>query len=518
MRSLRDSRQIRRGARTDNPEATKPQTRQHSPPGRPTATKNTEKQRRTPETKDHSSSEERSNLRRPTSTMTAAGIAPLQINDKCQVRWRGGVQNLPAVVVERRASRKRKQQHQAVVPPPPPQTTTTTTTSIDELAADQLEYYVHYLNHDRRLDEWVTFDKIVLESIERREDQTAESMINNNNASSASAAAAPMAPSSDDNNDQDSDTNNNTSIDKPQQRRRSSCTSSAAQSHGQNTNEEENEEGVVNLLSGGNWHGSSGDPALAAFEREHEETTKVKNIEKIIMGNWEVEAWYYSPFPEAYSDLRTLYVCEYCLSYMKKLRTYRAHRRDCPCRKPPGTEIYREGELAAYELDGKEHRAYCQKLCLLSKLFLDHKTLYYDVTPFLFYVVARVDEEGSHIVGYFSKEKVSSEGYNLACILTFPQFQKSGYGKFIISLSYELTKREGITGSPEKPLSDLGKVSYRSYWTHVLMNLLSEHDTTGDTMEDISIEGISFRTGIRTEDIISTLQSLQMIKVWKGAY
>ena len=71
-------------------------------------------------------------------------------------------------------------------------------------------------------------------------------------------------------------------------------------------------------------------------------------------------------------------------------------------------------------------------LCLLAKLFLDHKTLYYDVDPFLFYVVAEVKPMGSTVVGYFSKEKHSSEGYNLACILTFPQYQRSGYGKFII--------------------------------------------------------------------------------------
>jgi len=97
----------------------------------------------------------------------------------------------------------------------------------------------------------------------------------------------------------------------------------------------------------------------------------------------------------------------------------------------------------------------------------------------------------------------------LACILTFPQYQKCGYGKFIISLSYEITKREGKTGSPEKPLSDLGKVSYRSYWTHVLMHFLANHDVAADT----NINEISRETGIRTEDLISTLQFLDMIKV-----
>jgi len=277
------------------------------------------------------------------------------------------------------------------------------------------------------------------------------------------------------------------------------------------------EESERNILSGGNWHTPSGDPTFAQLERDHEEKTRIKNIERIVMGEYEVDAWYFSEFPEEYSNLRRLYVCQYCLTYMKRLSTYKRHLATCSCREPPGKLIYREDDLCVYEMDGKEqtHKVYCQKLCLLAKLFLDHKTLFYDVTPFFFYVVAKVDDFGAHVVGYFSKEKISSEGYNLACILTFPQYQKSGYGKFIISLSYELTKREGKTGSPEKPLSDLGKVSYRSYWKHVLMNILAEHDPT---KENISIGEISERTGIKIEDIISTLQSLDMIKVWKGQH
>jgi GNAT superfamily N-acetyltransferase len=44
---------------------------------------------------------------------------------------------------------------------------------------------------------------------------------------------------------------------------------------------------------------------------------------------------------------------------------------------------------------------------------------------------------------YFSKEKCSEDGYNLACILTLPAYQRKGYGKFLISMSYELSKLEG---------------------------------------------------------------------------
>ena len=167
------------------------------------------------------------------------------------------------------------------------------------------------------------------------------------------------------------------------------------------------------ILSGGNWRGGSGDPSFAALEREHEETTKVKNIEKIYMGGWEVECWYFSPYPEEYADANMLYVCEFCLKYMRKKRTFLKHKADCPHRHPPGKEIYRDNGLSVFEVDGKEHRVYCQNLCLLAKLFLDHKTLYYDVDPFFFYIVCQVDDGGAHIVGYFSKEKVRWESWTI---------------------------------------------------------------------------------------------------------
>nr|XP_006000897.1 PREDICTED: histone acetyltransferase KAT7 isoform X3 [Latimeria chalumnae] len=236
-------------------------------------------------------------------------------------------------------------------------------------------------------------------------------------------------------------------------------------------------------------------------------------IKTIVFGRYELDTWYHSPYPEEYARLGRLYMCEFCLKYMKSQTILRRHMAKCVWKHPPGDEIYRKGSISVFEVDGKKNKIYCQNLCLLAKLFLDHKTLYYDVEPFLFYVMTEADNTGCHLIGYFSKEKNSFLNYNVSCILTMPQYMRQGYGKMLIDFSYLLSKVEEKVGSPERPLSDLGLISYRSYWKEVLLRYL--HNFQG---KEISIKEISQETAVNPVDIVSTLQALQMLKYWKGKH
>lgn len=137
---------------------------------------------------------------------------------------------------------------------------------------------------------------------------------------------------------------------------------------------------------------------------EFEEATKLKTVEFIEIGSNRVEAWYFSPLPKEY-HCKTLFICEFCLMFFVNKKEMRRHSLRCTVRNPPGDEIYRDDSVAMFELDGRNQQVYCENLCYIAKLFLDHKTLYYDIDPFHFYVLCEHDAQGYHFVGYFSKEK-----------------------------------------------------------------------------------------------------------------
>jgi hypothetical protein len=97
---------------------------------------------------------------------------------------------------------------------------------------------------------------------------------------------------------------------------------------------------------------------------------------------------------------------------------------------------------------------FTQNLSLFAKLFLDTKSVFFDVTTFLYYVLYYKDpalkKEEPRPVGFFSKEKLSWDSNNLACICVFPPWQKRGFGQVLMGVSYALSKFDGRLGGPEK--------------------------------------------------------------------
>lgn len=146
--------------------------------------------------------------------------------------------------------------------------------------------------------------------------------------------------------------------------------------------------------------------------REHEEFTKVKNIADIELGKYEMETWYFSPFPPEYRECKVqrlgargierggapflsgermqmpcllfalhqvfmhhlgspwvllgprhhpttlsslgctqkMYFSEHDLCFFKHREHMLAHVKKCTMLHPPGTEIYRNGKISMFEV------------------------------------------------------------------------------------------------------------------------------------------------------------------------
>ncbi|GAM90186.1 hypothetical protein ANO11243_082270 [Dothideomycetidae sp. 11243] len=343
----------------------------------------------------------------------------------------------------------------------------------------QLSFYVHYEGFNKRLDEWVASARLDL--TQQVEWPVPEKPDSKTKKTTDGDVATPL----DDDGTVDL-------LDVAE----SAAAAKAAPHTGENYSREEE---IEKLRVGG------------SMTQNQTEISRVRNLERIQMGAHEIEPWYFSPYPAEYSEAEIVHICEFCLLYFDDRTRFVRHREKCTLLHPPGNEIYRDSYVSFFEIDGRRQRTWCRNLCLLSKLFLDHKTLYYDVDPFLFYVMTSRDEYGHHLVGYFSKEKESAEGYNVACILTLPQFQRKGYGRLLIAFSYELSKREGKLGSPEKPLSDLGLLGYRAYWLDTIVAVLMALESE-QSRKDVSVEELSTLTAMTTADVLHTLQSANMLR------
>jgi len=77
------------------------------------------------------------------------------------------------------------------------------------------------------------------------------------------------------------------------------------------------------------------------YEEELKSLPLMCGLRFIEMGRFEMEVWYQSPYPDDLARLPKLYLCEFCLVYMRSRTVLRRHAAKCVWRHPPGDEIYR---------------------------------------------------------------------------------------------------------------------------------------------------------------------------------
>ena len=264
-----------------------------------------------------------------------------------------------------------------------------------------------------------------------------------------------------------------------------------------------------------------------------------RNLKNVVLGDLLFKPWYQSIYPEdmVAKDANYLYVCRWCFRYSCDREAFAAHTRACENRlTPPGTKVYEHSGYAVWEVDGEEHKLFGQNLSLFAKLFLDHKTVFFDVATFLYYILTFTDPANPsnyHVLGFYSKEKLSWDANNLACICVFPPYQHKQLGKLLMGVSYKLSGWEssgGIIGGPEKPLSDLGQKSYNRFWAeriarHFLCGSKGDgskengHNPSTPSKgsrkrphrEAMTVEEIGQATGMLTEDVITAVKSMGVI-------
>lgn len=86
------------------------------------------------------------------------------------------------------------------------------------------------------------------------------------------------------------------------------------------------------------------------------ESTKENKQHKIQFGNYLIDTWFMSPYPPDFYTQSKFFICEFCFTSMKTASMAKRHSNKCFVKCPPGDEIYRQGKISIFEVDGHKNK------------------------------------------------------------------------------------------------------------------------------------------------------------------
>ncbi len=103
--------------------------------------------------------------------------------------------------------------------------------------------------------------------------------------------------------------------------------------------------------------------------------TRIRNVSLIQLGKYRIQPWYFSPYPQELTTLECIFLCGFCLKFVKSHKCLDRHMASALCllpldcsliaepfqikcnlRHPPGNEIYRNGSISFFEIDGRKNK------------------------------------------------------------------------------------------------------------------------------------------------------------------
>jgi histone acetyltransferase HTATIP len=160
------------------------------------------------------------------------------------------------------------------------------------------EFYVHYIDYNKRLDEWVTPDRMNLGKLQPPAKKEPKSQ------ASSAKGSRPSSP----------EREANVPLRKQVSQNRKRKLGMLDRADDESSQDAPPPPKTGSLRP----HGGS---------MSHDDViTRIKNVQMIELGRYRMKPWYFSPYPVELTSEPVIYLCEFCLKYVRSRKCLERHR------------------------------------------------------------------------------------------------------------------------------------------------------------------------------------------------